>query len=67
MLTSAIHGSLLLTYKNEIYRDPYPVSSAEFSAHYANDLKQTLDSPQTNSISLKILYYLDYTYLKKKS
>ena len=60
-------SSFILTYKNEIYRDPYPVAPEEFDYHYNSDLRHTLDSPQTNSISLKVLYYLDYSYLKKKS
>jgi hypothetical protein len=60
-------SSFILTYKNEIYRDPYPVTRQEFGYHYDNDLRHTLDSPQTNSISLKVLYYLDYSYLKRKA
>jgi hypothetical protein len=60
-------SSFILTYKNEIYRDPYPVSPSEFGYPYGSDLKHTLDAPQTNSISLKVLYYLDYSYLKKKA
>jgi len=60
-------SSFILTYKNEIYRDPYPVAPNEFDYAYGSDLKHTMESPQTNSVSLKILYYLDYAYLKKKS
>jgi hypothetical protein len=60
-------SSFIFTYKNEIYRDPYPVQSSEFRYHYDRDLKHTLNSPQTNSIALKVLYYLDYSYLKKKA
>jgi len=60
-------SSFILTYKNEIYRDPYPVMPVEFGYHYDNDLRRTIDAPQTNSISLKVLYYLDYSYLKKKA
>lgn len=60
-------SSFILTYKNEIYRDPYPVEPVEFGYHYDSDLRHTLKSPQTNSISLKVLYYLDYSYLKKKA
>ena len=60
-------SSLILTYKNEIYRDPYPVVPAEYGNHYDSDLKTTLNAPQTNSISLKVLYYLDYSYLKKRT
>jgi len=59
-------SSFILTYKNEIYRDPYPVMPSEFGYHYDSDLSHTLKSPQTNSISLKVLYYLDYSYLKRK-
>lgn len=33
--------------------------------NYMENFRGTLDSPQTNSFSLRILYYLDYGYLKK--
>lgn len=33
---------------------------------YFYNLKQTLDTPQFNSLSVKIIYYLDYLDLKKK-
>ncbi len=59
-------SSFILTYKNEIYRDPYPVMPSEFGYHYDKDLRHTLESPQKNSLSLKVLYYLDYSYFKKK-
>ncbi len=32
---------------------------------YIEDLRNTLSAPQTNSFSVKILYYLDYLYIKK--
>jgi len=32
---------------------------------YFNDLAATLSAPQTNSFSIRILYYLDYLYIKK--
>ncbi|MBL7137806.1 MAG: hypothetical protein ISS17_03410 [Bacteroidales bacterium] len=32
---------------------------------YFEDLQSTLSAPQTNSFSVRILYYLDYLYLKK--
>jgi hypothetical protein len=34
--------------------------------HYWNNLNRTWKSDQTNSISIKILYYIDYNNLKKK-
>ncbi len=60
-------SSFILTYKNEIYRDPYPVEPLEFGSGYKKDLTTTLSSPQTNSVSLKVLYYLDYSYFKRKA
>ena len=33
---------------------------------FNNDIENTLNSPQLNSISVKLLYYFDYMYLKKK-
>ena len=33
---------------------------------FLDNLNNTFQSPQINSISLKILYYLDYHYLVKK-
>ena len=32
---------------------------------YFNDLGHTLNSPQSNSFSIRVLYYLDYLYIKK--
>jgi len=32
---------------------------------YGENIKNTINSPQTNSFSIKIIYYLDYLYLKK--
>ena len=33
---------------------------------YYNNLKKTLDMPQLTSLSVKVIYYLDYLSLKKK-
>jgi len=50
-----------VVYKNAIEEsdDIIPVS---FKGNFSN----TLQSPQTNSISLKVLYFLDYQQLKRK-
>ena len=32
---------------------------------YWDDFRNTINSPQSNSFSVRILYYLDYFYLKK--
>ncbi len=34
---------------------------------YFDNLRRTFQSPQINSFSIKILYYFDYQYLKRKS
>jgi hypothetical protein len=59
-------SSFIVTYKNQLYRDPYFVSPRELDYNYRDNLDLALKFPQTNSISLKILYYLDYQYVKKK-
>lgn len=33
--------------------------------NYFNDFKQTVAAPQYNSVSVRVLYYLDYLYVKK--
>jgi murein DD-endopeptidase MepM/ murein hydrolase activator NlpD len=53
-------SSFLVTYKNQIYSD-----SQDNVPRYFDNLKNTFSEPQTNSISIKVLYYLDYQYLKK--
>lgn len=54
-------SSFLATYKNVIFSDD---ASTQFD--YFSNLNRTFTSPQTNSIYLKFLYYLDYQYLVKK-
>ena len=51
-------SALLLVYKNSIDRE---YQSGD--ANYFNNLHNAINAPQTNSVSLKILYYLDYQYL----
>ncbi len=33
--------------------------------HWINNVERSLELPQENSLSLKVIYYLDYLYLKK--
>lgn len=33
--------------------------------NYFDNLEQTFSTPQTNSFSVRILYYLDYQYIRK--
>ncbi len=55
-------SELSLVWKNEIY-----TYDTEVSRNFIDNLNQTIESPQTNSISLKILYYLDWNYLRRRS
>ncbi len=55
-------SELLLVYKNAIYTN---VDS--FVNNFFANLKDTFDSPMNNSFSIKVLYYLDYQSLKRKS
>jgi len=54
-------SELSLVWKNMVYDDQsiivYP---------YFKNLDNTINFPQTNSFSVKIIYYLDYLYLKRK-
>ncbi len=54
-------SELLLVYKNAIYSD-----EDNSVINYFSNLRNTFDSPMTNSFSIKILYYLDYLKLKRK-
>jgi hypothetical protein len=53
-------SEILLNWKNSIY-----TSGDQLISHLWNNLKNTLQSPQINSISIKIIYYFDYLNLKK--
>lgn len=53
-------SEMLIVWKNAIYTDQDEI----FNKFYDN-LKHTLESPSTNSFSIKLMYYLDYHILKK--
>ena len=54
-------SNLSFAYKNAI-----ETSTDAVKSNLADDLKTTLKAPQLNSFSLKVIYYLDYLYLKKR-
>lgn len=54
-------SELSLVWKNAIY-----TNQAEIINNFWENLDNTLESSQINSISLKVLYYLDYHYFKRK-
>jgi hypothetical protein len=53
-------STLSLVYKNAIETEEGTVVK-----NYFEDFNKTIASPQTNSISLKVLYYLDHQSVKK--
>ncbi len=55
-------SNLSIVYKNDIETQTSKVTTNLF-----DDMKHTISQPQTNSISIKVLYYLDYLSLKRKS
>lgn len=54
-------SELLLVWKNQI-----DVEEEELIYNFRENMNQTWKSPQTNSFSIKVLYYLDYWYLARK-
>ena len=55
-------SEMSFVWKNSIYS-----LSDQIPSDFIDNLNLTFDSPQVNSFSLKILYYLDYQYLRRKS
>ena len=53
-------SEMSVVWKNAIINQKSPLIN-----RYFDNLNKTIDSPQTNSFSIKLLYYLDYLYLKK--
>jgi len=56
-------STLSIVYKNIIENELYSVS--EFSP-YGSNVERLFGEPQTNNVSLKMVYYLDYARLKKR-
>lgn len=56
-------SELAFAWKNAIFT----MADNDAYKKYFDNLKKTLESPADNSFSLKLLYYLDYQYLKKKN
>lgn len=48
-----------------VWKNNITAADDRFGISYWDDLGNTLNSPQSNSFSVRALYYLDYLYLKK--
>lgn len=55
-------SELSVVWKNSIYN-----GSDQIFYDFMDNMKDMFSSNKTNSISLKVLYYLDYQYLKKRN
>jgi hypothetical protein len=53
-------SELNLVWKNSLLK-----REAEASSDYYDNFRSSLNSPQNNMISLKVLYYLDYLKIRK--
>ena len=49
-----------------VYKNAIETATDKITVNLSDDFKSTLRAPQSNSVSLKVIYYLDYLYLKKK-
>jgi hypothetical protein len=55
-------SDLILVWKDAIYSE-----FEEIKPKYIDNINSTFNSPAFNHLSLKVLYYLDYNYLKRKT
>ncbi len=58
-------SEMSVVWKNSIYQSDSGGKEVLIDG-FLDDLKYTLNSPQANSFSVKVLYYLDYQYLKRR-
>lgn len=54
-------SEMSVVYQNSIYSSPLDPT---FVNNYFTDLQHTFQAPQSNSLSVKVIYYLDYLSLK---
>lgn len=55
-------SEMSFVWKNAIY-----TNGSVIIEHFIDDVDETFNSPKSNSFSLKILYYLDYSSVKRKN
>jgi hypothetical protein len=53
-------SEMSIVWKNAI------LASGTVQPDYVSDVRHTFDSPQNNSLSIRVLYYLDYQQLRRK-
>ncbi|MFT6166296.1 MAG: hypothetical protein ACJAV5_000898 [Vicingaceae bacterium] len=52
---------------NVVWKNVISQNGDPLERNYFNDLEQTLQSPQINNLSIKVLYFIDYLSLKRKN
>ncbi len=52
---------------NVVWKNVISQNGDPLERNYFNDLEQTLQSPQINNLSIKVLYFIDYLSLKNKN
>lgn len=55
------------SFLNVIWKDNVFQSDGIRGDDYLSNFSKTMQTPHTNGLSLKVIYYLDYLYLQKKS
>ena len=62
---SLVWKNAIFTYDDKTMVDENTREPPEITYNFYDNLNQTLDTPASNSFSIKVIYYLDYLYLKK--
>ena len=52
---------------NVVWKNVIAQNGDPLERNYFKDVEQTLESPQINNLSIKVLYFIDYLSLKKKN
>ena len=52
---------------NVVWKNVIAQNGDPLERNYFQDIEQTLESPQINNLSIKVLYFIDYLSLKKKN
>ena len=60
--TFAPASEISIVWKNAVVSDEDVLTEG-----YTNNIHQVLSSPQSNSVSVRVLYFLDYSMLKKSN
>ena len=51
---------------NIVWKDLSETFNRNFEKNYIDNFNNTIKGPQSNSVSLRVIYFLDYMTLKKK-